>query len=230
VSERESRRGRIAAAAVLAVFGACAATPVAVALARSVGLGWPFGLAIVALLLAGPAYLAVSLVDRDARGLVRRGEARRRRLAEAEAALARAPLPFACSADEFAELVEAEVDALPSPFRDVLLETGTPVLTEDQLDGNPFVLGLFSRDPVAPARGVGGGRRVDVLTTITLYRLPVVRAAGRPEQLAVQVRETLLHEVGHLLGMSERDLDRYSIGNQPAPDAVVVRPRSGGLR
>jgi predicted Zn-dependent protease with MMP-like domain len=88
------------------------------------------------------------------------------------------------------------------------------------------VLGLYSRRPVLQQGLVGGGQHVDVVHEITLYRLPLIRAAYAPERLGVQVRETLLHEVGHLLGMSEADLDRFSIGNHPRPDATVVRPLS----
>lgn len=69
---------------------------------------------------------------------------------------------------------------------------------------------------------------MDSATVITLFRRPLIRAAGWPSRLPIQVRETLLHEVGHLLGMDEGDLDRFSIGNHPLPDAAVVPPRTFG--
>jgi hypothetical protein len=58
-------------------------------------------------------------------------------------------------------------------------------------------------------------------------------AAGRAK-LAIAIRSDLLeseaqlaavvaHEVGHALGMTEADLDAYTIGNEPHPDAAPVR-------
>ena len=59
---------------------------------------------------------------------------------------------------------------------------------------------------------------------ITLYRLPIMRAAGSGDRLRQVVHETLLHELGHLFGMSEHDLDEYTIGNDPRPGAQPVHP------
>jgi hypothetical protein len=46
------------------------------------------------------------------------------------------------------------------------------------------------------------------------------------------VHDTLLHELGHLFGMTEGDLDGYTIGNNPRPDAQPVHgsplPEDGG--
>jgi len=58
---------------------------------------------------------------------------------------------------------------------------------------------------------------------ITLYRRPIIRAAGSPEGLRRQIHGTLLHELGHLFGMSEEDLDDYGIGNHPRPGAAPIR-------
>jgi predicted Zn-dependent protease with MMP-like domain len=80
------------------------------------------------------------------------------------------------------------------------------------------MLGLF--------RSSGFGRAT--MKEITLYRLPIVRAAGEPGRLRRVIHDTMLHELGHLFGMTESDLDGYTIGNHPRPDAERVHPPSGG--
>jgi predicted Zn-dependent protease with MMP-like domain len=222
--ERE-RRGSIVGALVLAFVGACLVSPIAAFVAAredwSVGLGF----LVIGLVLLIPAYGLTAVMGRDAERLLDRITERRRRVAEVEGRLAQMPLPFACDAETFASLVEEEIHNLPSWVHTAIDQTGTRIEIADQLEGGPLVLGLFSRRPATGPALVGGGSTVDTITAITLYRLPLIRAAGSPEWLATQVRETLLHEVGHLLGMDEHDLDRYSIGNQPQADATYVRPR-----
>jgi predicted Zn-dependent protease with MMP-like domain len=201
-------------------------SPAAGALAAREDLGFGMALLLIGLALVLPAYALTAWMGRDAERLIDRISERRRRVAEVETRLAQIPLPFECDPDTFARIVQEELDSLPSWVRTAISETGTRIEVADQLEGGPLVLGLFSRRPATGPALVGGGSTVDMVTAITLYRLPIIRAAGSPPWLATQVRETLLHEVGHLLGMDEADLDRYSIGNQPQPDATYVRPRS----
>jgi len=210
---------------VLAFVGTCVASPIAAFLAAREGWGFGMGILVIALVLLLPAYGLTAWMGRDAERLLDRITERRRRVAEVEGRLAQIPLPFECDPDTFASIVEEELHDLPSWVRVAIQETGTRIEVADQLDGGPLVLGLFSRRPATGPALVGGGNTVDTITAITLYRLPIIRAAGAPEWVATQIRETLLHEVGHLLGMDEHDLDRYSIGNQPQPDATYVRPR-----
>ena len=69
---------------------------------------------------------------------------------------------------------------------------------------------------------------------ITLYRLPINRVAVDRHHLRRAIHDTLLHELGHLFGMTETDLDHYSIGNNPAPGrptrARSARRRAGRER
>jgi predicted Zn-dependent protease with MMP-like domain len=48
--------------------------------------------------------------------------------------------------------------------------------------------------------------------------------AANRQHLRQVVHDTMLHELGHLFGMTEQDLDRYTIGNNPLPDAQPVHP------
>ena len=126
----------------------------------------------------------------------------------------RSALPFPCSEDELAELAEAELDALPGWITRAIRQHNVAIGIEDELSGSPRTLGLFQVETLM-------GRS---MATITLYRRPIVRAAGDREHLRRVVHDTLLHELGHLFGMSEDDLDHYSIGNDPLPDAAPVHP------
>jgi predicted Zn-dependent protease with MMP-like domain len=43
---------------------------------------------------------------------------------------------------------------------------------------------------------------------IYLYRLPILSMCDSEGEVAEEIRTTLLHEIGHFLGLSEADLDR----------------------
>ena len=119
-------------------------------------------------------------------------------------------LPFDCSEEEFAQIAEHELDALPDWLKTKISDANVAFGIEDERPGEPRVLGLYSRS---------SGQ-----SQITLYRVPILRVAGNHDRLRRQIHDTLLHELGHLFGMTEADLDRWSIGNNPLPDAAPVRP------
>jgi predicted Zn-dependent protease with MMP-like domain len=212
------------------IFGAAVLaatlTGVTFPLAR-IFVGWgihgPLALAALFGVMLVPCLVAVAFMERDALRLAAAGERRRRQLLDLEERLDGVPLPFACDQVEFLALVEAEHAALPPWVQGELERLRVSVGIDDRREGAPGVLGVYERRPLATQSW--GGASVDVEAAITLYRLPLIRVAGVPSALPDAVRETLLHEVGHALGMSEADLDRFSIGNHPRPDAVPVRTR-----
>ena len=87
--------------------------------------------------------------------------------------------------------------------------------------GRPFdTVALLVRNSY---RVLGLYQRLGRESQITLYRRPIIRAAGSRETLRRQIHGTLLHELGHLFGMTEEDLDHYQIGNHPLPGAALIR-------
>ena len=114
-----------------------------------------------------------------------------------------------CPPDRFAEIVELATARLPAAFQQGLVERNVAITTADADPDWPHALGLYQ---------TGGG-----ITKITIFRLNHLRRAGSFEALEDHVAETLLHEVGHAFGMTEDDLNRYSIGNRPLPGAIRVR-------
>jgi predicted Zn-dependent protease with MMP-like domain len=121
--------------------------------------------------------------------------------------------------DEFAQIVEAELQQLPGWIVREIEARNVAIDIADARHGEPGTLGLY-RTQATP----GGVSGAPPLREITLYRLPILRAAGRPAEVRRVVHETLLHELGHLFGMTEGDLDSYTIGNHPRPDADPVHP------
>lgn len=150
-------------------------------------------------------------VDAATIGKIERAGLRERRGADAAfESLA----PLECSEDEFAAMADAELDALPPWIQARIRAANVAIDIQDEREGAPRTLGLFRRSTF------------DGMQTaeITLYRLSILRAAGSRDRLRGQIHDTILHELGHLFGMSESDLDEFSIGNHPRPGATPVHP------
>jgi predicted Zn-dependent protease with MMP-like domain len=145
-------------------------------------------------------------------------EAASREHAELAAALEpdRYPLPLEIGDDEFDAIVEASVKELPEPVRRQLDEL--PVVVEPlpsaellRAEDPPFppdILGLFvgrdlfARSHLDPPAGPGA---------IFLFRRNLLRFCHDREELEREIRVTVQHEVGHLLGLDEDDLDRWGL-------------------
>ena len=138
--------------------------------------------------------------------------------AEAHFAAARArqpqdfPPPPVVPPERFAALLDAAVASLPEDMKRDL--QGVPVTAEDipsdaDLLANdpplsPTILGIFRGPPLGePCVPEAPGQPC---RSISLYRLNLRRAVTTPEELAEQVRTTLLHELGHLRGEDDSEL------------------------
>ncbi|HEY3051934.1 MAG TPA: metallopeptidase family protein [Thermoanaerobaculia bacterium] len=109
---------------------------------------------------------------------------------------------------EFDSLVEEALAQLPKRFAD-LLENVVIVVeeepTEDDLDATEEdeLLGLY--------RGVALTRRShDMLPAlpdqIAIFRGPILRVARNRRQAVREIRETVIHELGHYFGLHDDDM------------------------
>lgn len=126
------------------------------------------------------------------------------------------PLPLEVSDAEFDALVDKCLKELPKPIRTKLEEMPVMVqalpsremLTEEDPPLAPDLLGLFvgrhifASSVSAPASAPGA---------IYLFRRNLLRACVDREELAREVRITVQHEVGHLMGLDEDDLDQWGL-------------------
>jgi predicted Zn-dependent protease with MMP-like domain len=124
--------------------------------------------------------------------------------------------PVLISVDEFQREVTAIVDGLPAErrarVRTIRIEVADlPDPTDLAAVKPPFpptILGLY-RGPVGRAH-VAEPQWTDSgeVPSIVLYRKNLARAVKSRAELSEQIRDTLLHEIGHLEGLDEDDLRR----------------------
>ncbi len=138
--------------------------------------------------------------------------------AELERARSLAPLelsaPILIPVDEFQREVDAVVASLPADKRarvsTIKIEIADlPDATDLAAVKPPFpptILGLY-RGPVGHAAQLPP-QPGDDPPSIALYRKNLARAVKTRAELSEQIRDTLLHEIGHLEGLDEDDLRR----------------------
>ena len=109
----------------------------------------------------------------------------------------------------FAALVDRAIGGIPSPFREALDEIAIVIADEptaEQLRENGMrpdetLYGLYEGVPLDE----WGGDWVPVPTRIILFRLPLEADFPDPDDLADEVRITILHELAHHLGIEDED-------------------------
>jgi predicted Zn-dependent protease with MMP-like domain len=119
---------------------------------------------------------------------------------------------YRISERRFRELVAEALDDLPEEFAELL--DNVAVVVEDEPD--PEVLAEFDMDPAEgdellglyqgiplDARGFDYGGLPD---RVVIYRGPILRITRSRREIVEQVRETVLHELGHHFGLQEEDL------------------------
>jgi predicted Zn-dependent protease with MMP-like domain len=126
------------------------------------------------------------------------------------------PGPLEVSDEEFDAMVEQSIRELPDRVRQEIKEV--PILVQPL---PPRELLAAEHPPMAPdllGLFVGRGltdRAIDDLPgvpgAIYLFRRNLLRACADREELAKEIRITVQHEVGHLLGLDEDDLEEWGL-------------------
>jgi predicted Zn-dependent protease with MMP-like domain len=110
--------------------------------------------------------------------------------------------------DEFADIVEHALELVPQPFSDVL--TDVAVLIDDRAPPELGRLyGLYQGVPRTHPESMGFGQ---LPPRITIYREPLEHDFPDRQQLIGQICVTVLHELGHHLGMNEQQLRDLGYG------------------
>jgi predicted Zn-dependent protease with MMP-like domain len=112
------------------------------------------------------------------------------------------------SPERFKELVAEALDELPGWVRERL--DNVEVLVEDRPPPGQHLLGLYEGVPLTER---GAGYTWTLPDRITLYREPLEQDAG-PDEAALKqaIADTVIHEVAHFFGISDRRLDELGRG------------------
>jgi predicted Zn-dependent protease with MMP-like domain len=98
---------------------------------------------------------------------------------------------------EFEQLVEDALDALPPRFADLLNNVAIVVEeepTDEDLDllddDHDELLGIFRTNPPLPDQ-------------VVIFRGPILRSARNRRDAVREIRETVIHELGHYFGLDD---------------------------
>ncbi|QDV06406.1 Possibl zinc metallo-peptidase [Planctomycetes bacterium Poly30] len=122
------------------------------------------------------------------------------------------PEPIRLSEEAFASVVDEALADMPPEFKKavesarIVSEPVPFVELDDQSEEAmvpPDVLGLFVGPTIHELADAVSG---ELPPTIYLFQRNLERMARGPEELAIEIRVTLFHEIGHLLGLDEDEV------------------------
>jgi|SRR5919201_3855198 predicted Zn-dependent protease with MMP-like domain len=123
---------------------------------------------------------------------------------------ARRPGPLVRRHDAFERIVERALDGIPMPFRRALEEVAIVIedepsarqLRENRLERDAGLYGLYEGVP----RTEWGADWVTAPNKISIFRLPLEEDFADPDELEEEVRNTVIHELAHHLGIDDQRL------------------------
>ena len=126
-------------------------------------------------------------------------------------------MSFRISREDFEKLAEKALETLPVEYRKYF--TNITITVEDYPSNEDAgrvnarrenLLGLFSG---VPHPGKGGFFEIPypLPDRIILFQKNIESICSTENELIEQIQKTLIHEIGHYFGLSEKDLRRHGI-------------------
>ena len=113
---------------------------------------------------------------------------------------------------EFQDLVREALDGLPQEYAKLLEnvavvveEEPTPeTLADLDLDEDDDLLGLYHGQSIDKDSFFGTGGQLPA--RISIYRGPILRLCRTRKEVVQEVRDTVVHEIGHHFGLTDDDM------------------------
>ena len=102
---------------------------------------------------------------------------------------------FQVTREEFESFVDDALDSIPENFASKIVNVAF-LVEDDSASGN--LLGLYEGVPLTKRTGLGG-----MPDRITIYQDAICRYCNTEEEVREQVRETVVHEIGHYFGIDD---------------------------
>lgn len=111
----------------------------------------------------------------------------------------------------FEQLVGEALDSLPEEFAKRMENVSVTIsdypspyqLRKMKLPPWALLFGLYEGVPLTRR---GGNYTAVMPDRITIFKNAILRVSGTPEEIKAQVRSTVIHEIGHHFGLSDREL------------------------
>ena len=111
------------------------------------------------------------------------------------------------------------VDVRPEPSVEELLDGG---LTEEEIGAGETIFGLFA--PMDMPAWAGDFVHLDsVMQRLVIFKRPLEDEFPEPGQFLIEVRKTVIHELAHHFGWTDRDLERFDDDPDPFKDGLMDR-------
>jgi predicted Zn-dependent protease with MMP-like domain len=126
--------------------------------------------------------------------------------------------------DRFEEMVVTALDGLPPELGRLMRNVA---VTVEHRPGPPGLLGLYQGVPLTSRTSQYSGVLPD---RITIYRVAICSICRTEQEVAAQVRRTVIHEVAHHFGIDDSRLRElgWLRGLRPGPPLVPVDPDMSG--
>ena len=134
------------------------------------------------------------------------------------------------SMNKFARLVRRVLETLPEEIAEYLDNVVVDVeeepdeetlrrmdFTDEEIAGGDSLYGLFVPMDVSMPEG---SDFLDYPHRILIYKLPLEEDFPDPKQLQIEIRKTVIHEISHHFGLTDRDLERFDNTDDPFADDI----------
>jgi predicted Zn-dependent protease with MMP-like domain len=119
---------------------------------------------------------------------------------------------LAIEPEAFEVLVQQAIDGVPSEYRRLLKNVAivveeTPsqdVLDDLGLESEDELLGLYSGISLEQDSFFSAGGQLPA--RISIYRRPILRLCRSAEEVVQEVRDTVVHEIGHHFGLDDDEM------------------------
>ena len=112
-----------------------------------------------------------------------------------------ATLATAMELAEFEQIVRATLDQLPEGFR-YALENVVIEVEDEPESGERDLFGLYEGTPLSE-RSAG---HMGLPDRIRIFRGPILRHCDSREEMIAEIRDTVIHELGHHMGLDDHEM------------------------
>ena len=106
-----------------------------------------------------------------------------------------------------AHLENVVIDVEDEPSVEFLREAG---FTDEEIDAGDSLYGYFM-----PMEGVMASEMLENPNRIIIFRNPLEEDFSDPKELLIEIRKTVVHEIAHHFGLTDRDLEKFDDNPDP---------------